>query len=556
MRSAVTPARVHPLAVLGHARARADHDPHVRPDAAGRHRGVHLDHRRALGRARRRLGSDLPRRGLGRRRRDRRGASLPPRHELERGPGRVVGAVRRLGGRARDLGRHRRRRRSSAATSRTASGASVTKLLDAAAPGLLVAQAIGRIGNWWNQELFGKPTDLPVGARDRRRRGRPDDYLFDETFHPTFLYEALWNLGAAALLLLLDRRFRFRPPALFALYVSLYTGFRFYLESSAHRPVQGVRGPARERLGLAGPLRRARRCSSSGGSSCAAAASAAASAGRSRRSRRRWPSRAAASDPAASLRAHDRARARAGPRRVRGPLRPAPDAAPEGGARAGRVDMAAIVVAFVERLAEREELDLEACGEFLVLIAALLELKARALFPDEEAELAELEPEEAAEELARRLAEYRRMKEAAGWLAERLAGGARPLLPARPGAARAAAGAQARAAGSGAARGGAAPARRARRRRSRSRTWRSASRPSSQFLERFRAVLRTPPPLRLRRRGRVALARRPGGRLPRAARAAQGGRDRARAGRTVRPDQGFPCRTTQKEEREWIARSA
>jgi segregation and condensation protein A len=101
------------------------------------------------------------------------------------------------------------------------------------------------------------------------------------------------------------------------------------------------------------------------------------------------------------------------------------------------VDMAAIVVAFVERLAEREELDLEACGEFVVLIAALLELKARALFPDEEAELAELEPEEAAEELARRLAEYRRMKEAATWLAERLAGerdrffrvGPAPLAP-------------------------------------------------------------------------------------------------------------------------------
>ena len=86
------------------------------------------------------------------------------------------------------------------------------------------------------------------------------------------------------------------------------------------------------------------------------------------------------------------------------------------------VDMAAIVVAFVERLAEREELDLEACGEFLVLIAALLELKARALFPEEEAELADLEPEEAAEELSRRLAEYRRMKEAAAWLSERLAG--------------------------------------------------------------------------------------------------------------------------------------
>lgn len=85
------------------------------------------------------------------------------------------------------------------------------------------------------------------------------------------------------------------------------------------------------------------------------------------------------------------------------------------------IDVAAIVLAFVEHLAEREELDLEACGEFLVLVSALLELKARALFPDEAAELGELEPEEAAEELARRLAEYRRMKAAAAWLAERLA---------------------------------------------------------------------------------------------------------------------------------------
>src|SRR5207253_11179362 len=83
-------------------------------------------------------------------------------------------------------------------------------------------------------------------------------------------------------------------------------------------------------------------------------------------------------------------------------------------------DIAAIVLAFLERLAEREQLDLDACGEFLVLISALLELKARGLFPEEAAELAELEPEQAAEELARRLAEYRRMKEAAGWLRERL----------------------------------------------------------------------------------------------------------------------------------------
>ena len=84
------------------------------------------------------------------------------------------------------------------------------------------------------------------------------------------------------------------------------------------------------------------------------------------------------------------------------------------------VDVAGIILAFLERLAEREELDLDACGEFLVLVSALLELKARGLFPEEAAELAELEPEAAAEELARRLAEYRRMKEAAAWLRERL----------------------------------------------------------------------------------------------------------------------------------------
>jgi len=106
----------------------------------------------------------------------------------------------------------------------------------------------------------------------------------------------------------------------------------------------------------------------------------------------------------------------------------------------GEVDLAEIVISFVEHLAERDGLDLDACGEFLVLISSLLELKARGLFPEEEIELSELGPEEAAEELARRLAEYRRAKEAAGWLAERLAEsrdrffrlGPAPLAPARP----------------------------------------------------------------------------------------------------------------------------
>jgi len=106
------------------------------------------------------------------------------------------------------------------------------------------------------------------------------------------------------------------------------------------------------------------------------------------------------------------------------------------------VDVAEIVLAFVESRAERGELDLESCGEFLVLVAALLELKARGLFPGEELDLEGLDPEEAAEELAERLAAYRRFRAAAGWLEERLAAesdryfrlGAAPLapVPARP----------------------------------------------------------------------------------------------------------------------------
>jgi segregation and condensation protein A len=84
------------------------------------------------------------------------------------------------------------------------------------------------------------------------------------------------------------------------------------------------------------------------------------------------------------------------------------------------VDVAGVVLAFLERLAERDELDLDACGEFLVLVAALLELKARALLAGEVADLEDLDPAAAAEELAQRLAEYRRIKEAAAWLADRL----------------------------------------------------------------------------------------------------------------------------------------
>jgi phosphatidylglycerol---prolipoprotein diacylglyceryl transferase len=108
-------------------------------------------------------------------------------------------------------------------------GADVRALLDCVAPGLLVAQAIGRLGNWWNQELFGKPTDLPWGL-EIDPQNRPLQYLDETTFHPTFLYEAIWDFAAAGALIVIGRRFRIKPPGLFALYVCLYCFGRFWVE--------------------------------------------------------------------------------------------------------------------------------------------------------------------------------------------------------------------------------------------------------------------------------------------------------------------------------------
>src|SRR5690606_23713230 len=95
---------------------------------------------------------------------------------------------------------------------------------------LPVAQAIGRLGNWFNQELFGRPTDLPWGLEIDPGR-RPDGYESFETFHPTFLYEALWNLALAAFLVVLGRKKVLRPGQLFVLYVGGYGLGRLWVEA-------------------------------------------------------------------------------------------------------------------------------------------------------------------------------------------------------------------------------------------------------------------------------------------------------------------------------------
>lgn len=102
-------------------------------------------------------------------------------------------------------------------------------MADAVAVGLPLAQAIGRWGNYFNQELFGTPSGLPWAVRIDPAH-RPDRYLGSATFHPTFLYESLWNVGVVLLLLWLERRRQLRRGVLFATYLVLYAAARFGLE--------------------------------------------------------------------------------------------------------------------------------------------------------------------------------------------------------------------------------------------------------------------------------------------------------------------------------------
>jgi prolipoprotein diacylglyceryl transferase len=120
-------------------------------------------------------------------------------------------------------------------------GANVGQFMDAVAPGLLLAQGIGRIGNWWNQELFGKPTSLPWGLKIDAAH-RPIQYFDKPTFHPTFLYELIWDVVGVLLLIWIGRRYRIKPPGLFALYVAWYCFGRFFEELLRVDPAHHIAG--------------------------------------------------------------------------------------------------------------------------------------------------------------------------------------------------------------------------------------------------------------------------------------------------------------------------
>lgn len=108
-------------------------------------------------------------------------------------------------------------------------GIPLSDIADSVAPALPLGQAIGRWGNWFNQELYGRPTDLPW-ALEIDPEHRRLQYLDDETFHPTFLYECIWNLALVGALLWIGKRFTLKPGRLFGLYVLGYSLGRLWIE--------------------------------------------------------------------------------------------------------------------------------------------------------------------------------------------------------------------------------------------------------------------------------------------------------------------------------------
>ncbi|MFT4147466.1 MAG: prolipoprotein diacylglyceryl transferase [Micrococcaceae bacterium] len=116
-------------------------------------------------------------------------------------------------------------------------------LLDAAAPGLLIAQGIGRWGNWFNQELFGTPTTLPWGLKiDPTNPNFPAGTPANTLFHPTFLYESLWNIAGAFFLLWLDKKFNMTGGKLFCAYIITYSIGRALIEPIRTDPSDYIMG--------------------------------------------------------------------------------------------------------------------------------------------------------------------------------------------------------------------------------------------------------------------------------------------------------------------------
>jgi prolipoprotein diacylglyceryl transferase len=129
-------------------------------------------------------------------------------------------------------------------------GVRLPPMADAAAPGIALAQGIGRLGNWFNNEVYGGPTDLPWGLRihqwdqsaGRAVLGPDGQPVVLGTFHPAFLYELLWTFGVAAVVIWADRRYQLGHGRAFGLYVALYTAGRLWIEALRVDPANQILG--------------------------------------------------------------------------------------------------------------------------------------------------------------------------------------------------------------------------------------------------------------------------------------------------------------------------
>ncbi|MGH1492957.1 MAG: prolipoprotein diacylglyceryl transferase [Acidimicrobiales bacterium] len=120
-------------------------------------------------------------------------------------------------------------------------GLDIGNVIDAVIPGIPIAQAIGRLGNWFNQEIFGRPTDVPW-AVEIDERYRPAEFVDSPTFHPAFLYEALWNLGLAFFLVRIDRTGKLKKGMILPLFIGGYGIGRFVVEGVRIDPATLILG--------------------------------------------------------------------------------------------------------------------------------------------------------------------------------------------------------------------------------------------------------------------------------------------------------------------------
>lgn len=121
-------------------------------------------------------------------------------------------------------------------------GLPLSEIADAAAPGIVMAQAIGRVGNWFNQELYGKPTTVPWALEIYERSQGVSTGRVIGTYHPTFLYELLWDVLVVIILLVLDKKLVLGHGRLFASYVALYCLGRFWIELIRDDPATHILG--------------------------------------------------------------------------------------------------------------------------------------------------------------------------------------------------------------------------------------------------------------------------------------------------------------------------